>query len=77
MVCPINVFLTCSSTINEAQHPQFLPLFLSFFAKKKSFVWMDLPVTVEVQHSKILMFPFSSSTDKNRYGSGHVQEADK
>lgn len=40
---------------------------------------MDLPVTVEVQDCKIFMFPFSSSssTDKNRYGSGHVQEADK
>lgn len=59
-----------------------IPSFFHFFCpfllkKKKSFVWMDLPVTVEVQHSKILMFPFSSSTDKNRYGSGHVQEADK
>lgn len=38
---------------------------------------MDLLVTVEVQHSKVLMFPFPSTTDKDRYGSGHVQKADK
>lgn len=46
-----------------------IPSLFHFFAKKKKkkcIVWMDLPVTVEVQHSKILMFPFSFLTDKNR-----------
>lgn len=38
-------------------------LFVYVFLARKSFVWMELPVTIALQLSQIPLIPFPSSTD--------------